>query len=266
MLCPRVRRHSRGAAARASPRPAKPARPLRGTIFEGTVSRRGSAAAARRAHGHAGDPGRGAGTARASTSRPARRRAGFSSVPVTLEDAYLVLMRLGALPGTSRRPRSEVRAMSLRRFGAIFGVEFAHSFRRPLFIVLALILALNAFGLSSGQHVDLLGRQRGGRDQGLDHVRVRADPDDDLHRSPLLRFFIAVAAGLTLLRDREEKVDVLLHSTPLTPGEYVWGRFLAVIARLRGGHAVAGGHERVLQPRRVPNPEAVEIRGPFRVR
>ena len=53
-------------------------------------------------------------------------------------------------------------------------------------------------------------------------------------------FFIAVAAGLSLLRDREVKVDVLLHSTPLTPGEYVWGRFFAVLGGFVVLHGVAG--------------------------
>ena len=77
-------------------------------------------------------------------------------------------------------------------------------------------------------------------------------------------FFIAVGAGLTLLRDREEKVDVLLHSTPLTPGEYVWGRYLAVAAGfvvlMLWQIATTAFFNHV-----VPNAEAVEIRGPFQL-
>ena len=41
--------------------------------------------------------------------------------------------------------------MSFRRLAASFGVEFKHTFRRPLFIFLAVILILSAWGLSSGK-------------------------------------------------------------------------------------------------------------------
>jgi hypothetical protein len=75
-------------------------------------------------------------------------------------------------------------------------------------------------------------------------------------------FFIAWAAGLTLVRDHETKVDALLHSTPLTPGEYVWGRFLAVtcglIVLMLFQVAVNSFFNHI-----VPNPEAKDIRGPF---
>src|SRR6185503_20542663 len=75
-------------------------------------------------------------------------------------------------------------------------------------------------------------------------------------------FFVAIAAGLSLVRDRETKADVILHSTPLTPGEHVWGRFLAILA----GFSVL----LLLQIAAnsffnhiVPNGEVREIRGPF---
>ena len=40
-------------------------------------------------------------------------------------------------------------------------------------------------------------------------------------------FFVAVAAGMTVLRDDELRVGEVIHATPLTPQEYVWGKFLA---------------------------------------
>ncbi len=152
--------------------------------------------------------------------------------------------------------------MSLRRLGAIFGVEFGHSFRRPLFIVLALILALNAFGLSSG-HMSI---SSGDSEVGGTKAWITSEFAQTQMMTFIILlyygFFIAWAAGLTLLRDRETKVDALLHSTPLTPGEYVWGRFLAVtcgfIVLMLFQVAVNSFFNHI-----VPNPEAKDIRGPF---
>ncbi|MGH7681116.1 MAG: M1 family aminopeptidase [Candidatus Eiseniibacteriota bacterium] len=152
--------------------------------------------------------------------------------------------------------------MSVRRLGAIFGVEFAHTFRRPLFIVLALILALSAFGLSSGNMSISSGDSAVGG--------TKAWITSEFAQTQMMTFivllyygfFISVGAGLSLLRDREDKVDVILHSTPLTAGEYVWGRFLAVTA----GFVVAMAWQVAMNAffnHVVPNPNAVEIRGPF---
>ena len=43
-------------------------------------------------------------------------------------------------------------------------------------------------------------------------------------------FFVAIVAGLTIIRDEEHQVGQVLHGTPLTPQEYVWGKFAGVIA------------------------------------
>ena len=43
-------------------------------------------------------------------------------------------------------------------------------------------------------------------------------------------FFVAVAAGMTIIQDEEWRLGELLHATPLRPGEYVWGKFAAVLA------------------------------------
>src|SRR5262249_40589346 len=42
-------------------------------------------------------------------------------------------------------------------------------------------------------------------------------------------FFVSVMAGTVILKDDELKVGEVLHSTRLTPAEYVWGKFGAVI-------------------------------------
>ncbi len=152
--------------------------------------------------------------------------------------------------------------MNLRRLGASFDVEFGHAFRRPLFIALGLILVLSAWGLSTGS----LQISSGDSSVGGTKAWITSEFAQTQTMSYLVllyyAFFIASAAGLTLLRDRETQVDVLLHSTPLTPGEYVWGRFFAVV----GGFAVMMLWQMATTAffnHVVPNANAHEIRGPF---
>ncbi len=152
--------------------------------------------------------------------------------------------------------------MNLRRLAATFDVEFRHSFRRPLFIVLAFILALMSYGLSSG-HMQISSGDSsvGGTKAWITSEFAQTQTMTFLTLLPYV-FFIAAAAGLTLLRDRETRVDVLLHSTPLTAGEYVWGRFLAVT----GGFVVLMAWQMaasVFFNHAMPNANAEEIRGPL---
>jgi ABC-type transport system involved in multi-copper enzyme maturation permease subunit len=150
----------------------------------------------------------------------------------------------------------------LRRLAAAFSVEFGPSFRRPLFIVLALVLALTVYGLSSG-HMQI---SSGDSSVGGTKAWITSEFAQTQAMTFLTllyyAFFVAAAAGLSLLRDRETRVDVLLHSTPMTPGEYVWGRFLAIVASFvvlmlwQAGATAFFNHI-------VPNANATEIRGPF---
>lgn len=78
----------------------------------------------------------------------------------------------------------------------------------------------------------------------------------------LYTFFVSIMAGLSVVRDDEARVAELLHSTPLTPAEYIAGKFggvlvmIAVAVLLHLGIALA-----VLQL--LPTDELV--RGPFRL-
>jgi ABC-type transport system involved in multi-copper enzyme maturation permease subunit len=152
--------------------------------------------------------------------------------------------------------------MNFRRLYACFAVEFWHTFRRPLFVMLALIVILTAYGLASG-HMQI---SSGETSVGGKKAWITSEFAQTQTMSYLVllyyAFFIAVAAGLTLIRDREVKVDVLLHSTPLTPAEYVWGRFLAVI----GSFVVLMGLQVLATAffnHAIPNADAQEMRGPF---
>ena len=152
--------------------------------------------------------------------------------------------------------------MSLRRLGATFWVELSHTFKRPLFIMLALILLLNGWGLSTG-HVQI---SSGDSSVGGTKAWITSEFAQTQMMTYIVllyyAFFIAIGAGLSLIRDRETKVDTLLFSTPLTAGEYVWGRYLAIttgfVVLLAWQVAVNAFFNHV-----VPNASANEIRGPF---
>ena len=75
-------------------------------------------------------------------------------------------------------------------------------------------------------------------------------------------FFIAIACGMTMIREEETKAGEILNATELTPGEQMWGKFWGVTL---GFFAVLGIHVvfSILANHVLPNPEAVEIRGPF---
>jgi ABC-2 type transport system permease protein len=152
--------------------------------------------------------------------------------------------------------------MSFRRLVEIFWVEFRHAFRRPMFLMPAAILVLSAWGLSSG-HMRI---SSGDSEVGGTKAWITSEFAQTQMMTFIVllyyTFFVALAAGLTLVRDRESKVDALLLTTPLRPREYVWGRYLAVIA----GFVMLMMFQVVMNSffnHVVPNAEAKDIRGPF---
>ncbi|HEX5131817.1 MAG TPA: M1 family aminopeptidase [Candidatus Krumholzibacteria bacterium] len=152
--------------------------------------------------------------------------------------------------------------MSIARLSASFSVEFWHSFRRPLFIALTLMLLLTAFGLSSGKMQISSGDSSVGGTKAFITSEFAQTQTTTFLVLLYYAFFVAAAAGLSLLRDRETRVDVLLHSTPMTPDEYVWGRFFAVV----GSFAVLlcwQASADAFFNHAVPNANANDMRGPF---
>jgi len=99
--------------------------------------------------------------------------------------------------------------MSIRRLAAIFWVEFRHSFRRPLFIFLAVILILNAWGLSTGKVAISSGDSEVGGTKAWITSEFAQTQMMTFIILLLYGFFIAKAAGMTLLRDQESKADAI---------------------------------------------------------
>jgi ABC-2 type transport system permease protein len=152
--------------------------------------------------------------------------------------------------------------MSLSRLLRTSWLDFAYSFRRPLFWILTLILLLTAWGLSSGVMQISSGDSRVGGTKAWITSEFAVAQVMTLVFFCSFTFFIAVAAGLAIIRDDEIGISELLHSTPLRVSEYVWGKFLAVLASFFVVLGMQVGFM-MLFYQLVPSERSLEIRGPF---
>lgn len=117
----------------------------------------------------------------------------------------------------------------MRRLLEVIRQDLDHMRRRPIVWILLLLIAFLTFELSQGNAQIGSGDVRvGGKKAWLTSEFAQSQLLIILV-SILYSFFLAVAAGMTLIRDRDQNVGALLHSTRLTSGEYVWGKFIAVV-------------------------------------
>ncbi len=153
--------------------------------------------------------------------------------------------------------------MSTRNFSLVFGLDSRFHYRRPVFWVLLLLLGLVCFGLSGGD----VRIQSGDTSVGGDQQAWLTSEFSNGLIFPMVSFifytfFAAVAAGMAIIRDEELKVGPILHSTSLTPGQYIWGKFgsvalmFLVVLIVHLGLAIFFNHA-------WPNEDAERIRGPF---
>jgi ABC-type transport system involved in multi-copper enzyme maturation permease subunit len=152
--------------------------------------------------------------------------------------------------------------MSLTRLGLVWRLELGQGVRRPMFWILVLVLGLSAYGLSSGRMTISSGDSTVGGQKAWITSEFAAAQMLALVVFCFYSFFVAVAAGMAIIRDDELKVGELLHATSLRPGEYVWGKFLGVLTAFV---AVLGLHLLCMMffNHVFPNARADEIRGPF---
>lgn len=118
----------------------------------------------------------------------------------------------------------------MSRFRAVFLTDFRANLKRAFFWIWYALLALNAWLISTGnwiiRSVDTsVGTQKSFVNSEFQIAFVFA-----LMPFLMLGIFMAIEAGTTVLRDSQWKVADILHTTPLTPNEYTWGKFLAVLA------------------------------------
>jgi len=120
--------------------------------------------------------------------------------------------------------------MSGGRFRTVFAGDFSQTFKRPIFWVLIVVLGLTAWGLAGGSVRIMSGDATvGGTKAWLTSEFAQAQMLS-MVIFIFYMFFLAIAAGMAVIRDDEHRVGEILHSTPLTPGEYLWGKFWAVMA------------------------------------
>ena len=137
--------------------------------------------------------------------------------------------------------------------------------RRPLFLIWIFIVVLSSWGMSTGS----MQIQSGDTAVGGTKAWITSEFAVAMQLAVLTMlcyaFFLAIAAGLTMIQDEEWRLNELLHSTPLTPDEYVWAKFAAVLV---GALAVLAIHvaAMIFFFHVMPNSEASEIRGPFQMR
>lgn len=152
--------------------------------------------------------------------------------------------------------------MSPRRVGEVFRQEFTHSLRRPLLWILLLIVGFMAYEMSTGDATIGSGNTAVGGTKAWITSEFALAQLLAMLVSIIYAFFVAVAAGMCVIRDEEQKVGELLHATPLTPAEYVWAKFAATLAGFLVVLALNLGLM-VLFNHGVPHGENVEVIGPF---
>lgn len=119
--------------------------------------------------------------------------------------------------------------MNAARLLEVARLDLAHNLRRPLFWVQLLILGFFAWMLAGGQASLSSGDSRVGGTKAFITSEFAITQTLVILVSVLYVFFISVAAGMALIRDDELQVGDMLHATRLTPAEYVWGKYLAVL-------------------------------------
>lgn len=149
------------------------------------------------------------------------------------------------------------------RLARVFRFDLAWHLRRPLFWIWLGVLALNAWGLSTGSLMISTGEASVGGTEAWITSQFAMSQRMAITVFVFYAFFIAVAAGMAVIQEEDEwGVGELLHATPLRPGEYVWGKagalFTVFLLVLAAQMAFAVFFNHVL-----PHPGEAEIFGPF---
>ena len=115
------------------------------------------------------------------------------------------------------------------RFFEVFREEFRHNLRRPLFWFMILLNGFFLWELAGGQASMGSGDARVGGTKAWITSEFAQAQLLIMMVSIIYTFFISVGAGMALIRDHDQKVVELLHSTRLTAGEYVWGKYAGLL-------------------------------------
>ena len=155
--------------------------------------------------------------------------------------------------------------MSFRRLWLVTQLDLRESLRRPFFWFWVIFMAWNAWMVSRGEWLVRSNSTSMGGNLAFVNSEFQIAYVAAIMGFFILSFFVAIAAGTPLIRDAENKVGEVLHATPLSPGEYVWGKFLGAFASTLGVLALFVAMT-ILFTHGMPNPERPEAYGPFALR
>jgi hypothetical protein len=157
---------------------------------------------------------------------------------------------------------SEPLRLRFRRFRTVFTGDLRYHVRRPLFVVWGVILGLTAWGMSSGVMQIRSGDATVGGTKAFVTSEFALAMQIAVVTVLVYGFFVAVSAGSTIIQDDQWRLGELIHATPLRPGEYIWGKFAAVLG---GCGLVLCLHLAAMLffNHVLPNSETQEMRGPF---
>lgn len=155
--------------------------------------------------------------------------------------------------------------MSIRRLWLVTRLDLQESLRRPFFWFWVIFMGWNAWMVSRGQWLVQSNSTSLGGNLSYVNSEFQIAYVSAIMGFFVLSFFVAIAAGTPLIRDAENKVGEILHSTPLSPGEYVWGKFLGAFGTTLAALAMFVALT-ILFTHGMPNPERPEAYGPFSLR
>ncbi len=120
--------------------------------------------------------------------------------------------------------------MTVKRFSAVFRFDVTDHLKRPLLWIWVVLSLLTAMVMAAGVFTIRSGEDMAGGIQAHITSQFGNAYEMSLFVAILFPLFVAVVSGMGVLRDGELRIEQLLHSTPLRPSEYVWGKFTAAIA------------------------------------
>jgi ABC-2 type transport system permease protein len=116
---------------------------------------------------------------------------------------------------------------AIRRLWLVTQLDLRESLLRPFFVFWAIFMAWNSWLVARGTWFVQSNSTSLGGNLAYINSEFQITYVAAMIGFFILSFFVAIAAGTTLIKDDEHKVGEVLHATPLSPGEYVWGKFLA---------------------------------------
>ena len=152
--------------------------------------------------------------------------------------------------------------MNLRRLGIVFGRDLSQNARRSMVFIWLAVVFLLAWGLSSGVVRIQSGDSTVGGQKAFVTSEFAVAQLLVILVSLIYGFFASVISGMSVIHDEECRIGEILHATPLKPGEYIWGKFLAVLAV---SMLVLGLHLAMMMffSHGLPAGESAEYRGAF---